>query len=220
MRKTECPSPPQDAKTEQESKHSLESPQRRKTIKTMVGGGVALAAYHVLPDSWERPLIEQVFLPAHAATSGVTLNDPCMVSLDQGTTASSAVVIRVEGYVTPPVNGLAVLVVATPSGAGASASGSATTSSTGAFSLQMTVSGGPGITAVSVQTTVTGASGVSACAVSIPEEGTPATTSTPTSTSTSTSTTTSTTTSTSTTTTTSTAPPTAPPTEPPTTPPV
>ena len=28
----------------------------------MIGDSVALAAYHVLPASWERPLIEQVLI--------------------------------------------------------------------------------------------------------------------------------------------------------------
>lgn len=48
----------------------LESAGRRKAVKTIVGGVTALAAFHVLPAKWGTPVIEQVFLPAHAATSG------------------------------------------------------------------------------------------------------------------------------------------------------
>jgi hypothetical protein len=44
---------------------------RRKAVKTLVGGVTVVAAYHVLPAKWGTPIIEQVFLPAHAATSGV-----------------------------------------------------------------------------------------------------------------------------------------------------
>jgi len=49
---------------------------RRKAVKTIVGGVSALAAYHTLPVNWSKPVIEQVFLPAHAATSGDGLVDP------------------------------------------------------------------------------------------------------------------------------------------------
>lgn len=43
---------------------------RRKAVKVIVGGMTAMAAYHVLPEKWGVPVIEQVFLPAHAAASG------------------------------------------------------------------------------------------------------------------------------------------------------
>lgn len=45
---------------------------RRTAVKTIVGGVTALAAYNVLPTKWGVPVVEQIFLPAHAATSGVT----------------------------------------------------------------------------------------------------------------------------------------------------
>ncbi|PHR30487.1 MAG: hypothetical protein COA36_00300 [Desulfotalea sp.] len=48
----------------------IENEGRRKAVKTIVGGVTALAAYNVLPSKWGIPVIEQVFLPAHAATSG------------------------------------------------------------------------------------------------------------------------------------------------------
>ncbi len=43
---------------------------RRKAVKTIVGGVTALAAYNVLPAKWGVPVVEQILLPAHAATSG------------------------------------------------------------------------------------------------------------------------------------------------------
>lgn len=44
---------------------------RRKAVKAIAGGVSALAAYHTLPVNWSKPVIEQIFLPAHAQTSGV-----------------------------------------------------------------------------------------------------------------------------------------------------
>lgn len=44
---------------------------RRKVVKNLVFGVSALAAYSALPTKWGTPIIEQVFLPAHAATSGL-----------------------------------------------------------------------------------------------------------------------------------------------------
>jgi hypothetical protein len=49
---------------------ALENAGRRKVVKTIVGGVTAVAAYHILPVNWSKPIIEQVFLPAHAQTSG------------------------------------------------------------------------------------------------------------------------------------------------------
>ena len=43
---------------------------RRKAVKTIAGGITALAAYHTLPAKWEKPILESIFLPAHAQTSG------------------------------------------------------------------------------------------------------------------------------------------------------
>lgn len=49
----------------------LENGSRRKAVKSLVCAATALAAYHVFPVRWNKPLIEQVFLPAHAATSSM-----------------------------------------------------------------------------------------------------------------------------------------------------
>ncbi|SDP52557.1 hypothetical protein [Desulforhopalus singaporensis] len=49
----------------------LKNAGRRKVVKQMVGGLTGLAAYQMLPVNWDKPIVEQIFLPAHAACSGV-----------------------------------------------------------------------------------------------------------------------------------------------------
>lgn len=67
-----------DHKTDTQDDGPTNSPKvsRRKAVKTIAGGVSAIAAYHVLPSKWSTPIIEQVFLPAHAVTSGGTHVDP------------------------------------------------------------------------------------------------------------------------------------------------
>jgi hypothetical protein len=135
-------------------------------VKSIVGSMAALAAYHVIPVRWSSPVIEQVFLPAHAATSGSSLHDPCSVELRGGDSSSQNVIIKVAGYVTPPTANLSVLVTATANGgANQKAEGKTTTNNAGNFEVFLTVGGGPGITSINVQTVVTGASGVANCVV-------------------------------------------------------
>jgi hypothetical protein len=59
----------------QKTNHELESVGRRKVVKKIVGGVTALAAYNLLPVRWGKPIIEQVFLPAHAQTSGEVVEE-------------------------------------------------------------------------------------------------------------------------------------------------
>ena len=72
---------------------SIRNKSRRKAVKTIVGGVTALAAYQVLPSVWNKPIIEQIFLPAHAATSAAGLQDPCDIALLEGTQDSKSVKI-------------------------------------------------------------------------------------------------------------------------------
>jgi hypothetical protein len=149
-----------------------ENPCRRKTVKNIVAGVGALAAYNMFPTNWSKPLIEQVFLPAHAGTSGTTLNDPCVLTLLSGTT-STPNDIRVDGFVTPPVSGLSVHIVVSPSfpvEAGKTLTGpqtvNTTTNGAGTFSASLTFPGGAnGYSAV---TTVAGASGTATCSCNVP----------------------------------------------------
>ncbi len=61
------------------SENELQSSGRRKAIKNIVVGVGALTAYHVMPTNWSKPIIEQVFLPAHAATSGEVVVPSCCI---------------------------------------------------------------------------------------------------------------------------------------------
>ncbi len=53
-----------------EKETGVENSGRRKAIKAVVGGVATVAAYNMLPAKWGTPLVESVFLPAHAAASG------------------------------------------------------------------------------------------------------------------------------------------------------
>ncbi|SDP49278.1 hypothetical protein [Desulforhopalus singaporensis] len=55
---------------------TVKSTDRRKIIKIMAGGVTAVAAYNTLPVKWDVPVIQQIFLPAHAATSGEAVSPP------------------------------------------------------------------------------------------------------------------------------------------------
>ena len=147
----------------------LKSVSRRKAVKQIVGGVSALAAYNMLPVRWEKPIIEQIFLPAHAAVSGITLSDPCTAELVSGNQESSIDVIRVSGFVTPPVGGLEVTIVGTPNGgSGGPVTVTTSTASDGTYSAEVTMVGGPGIVGVGATTTVAGVNGAAHCSVGIP----------------------------------------------------
>lgn len=59
-------------------KKSRES--RRKLLKSIAAGSGAIVAGKSLPESWSRPVVDSVMLPAHALTSGT--NCPPMTLLD------------------------------------------------------------------------------------------------------------------------------------------
>jgi anaerobic selenocysteine-containing dehydrogenase len=42
---------------------------RRKLLKSIAAGTGAVVAGKSLPESWSRPVVDSVMLPAHAATS-------------------------------------------------------------------------------------------------------------------------------------------------------
>ena len=145
---------------------------RRRAVKAIVGGVSALAVYNAMPTRWSKPFIEQVFLPAHAATSGTSLNDPCTVTVLSGTTVSGSVDIQVDGFVEPAVPGLAATIVVTPAGAGSPTTLSTTTLANGTFLVTTTITGGPGITSVSAVTSVVGATGTANCSATVPPPST------------------------------------------------
>jgi len=141
---------------------------RRTALRKLLVGAGALTTFQVLPTKWTKPIIDQIVLPAHAGTSGVSLNDPCSVALTKGTRSSSSVTVRVDGFVTPPTANLPTAVVATPTGAGSPVTVNTTTAADGTLGVTITISGGPGITSVGVVTKVTGADGSATCSVNVP----------------------------------------------------
>ncbi|MCI5126472.1 MAG: hypothetical protein D3925_18840, partial [Candidatus Electrothrix sp. AR5] len=102
--------------TEKQDKNMLQdlpdNQARRKTIKKLVIGAGALAGYSMLPEKWTKPVVEQIILPAHAQTSGITLVNPLTLTLLSGTQSSATVSIRVSGAVHPPTANRAVFLVA------------------------------------------------------------------------------------------------------------
>ena len=142
---------------------------RREAVKKIVGGVSVLAAYNLLPVRWEKPIIEQVFLPAHAQTSGAyTLHDPCTLTLISGNQHMPDAKVQVDGYVTPATAQLAVTITATPEGGtGGAVTLKTTTDAEGKFTGTLTVTGGPGMTRINVQTQVAGAANEAACALDL-----------------------------------------------------
>lgn len=147
---------------------SINDPARRIVMRKIVIGVGFLAGSLVLPETWTRPIIGQIVLPAHAATSGSTLHDPCMVGLRSGTPQSATVTVRVTGFVTPPATDLPVKITATAvGGAGQKIDATTKTNAQGTFEAFITIGGGPGITSVNVVTTVQGAAGSAKCSASV-----------------------------------------------------
>jgi len=143
---------------------------RRKAVKTIVGGVTAVAAYNILPATWNTPIIESIFIPAHAATSGTSLSDPCEVTWVSGYQDSSTVVVDITGYVTPPTANLPTTIVATGNpDADATATITTTTAADGTFSGTATLTTSSGIGTVLVTTIVEGASGEASCRVDVPQ---------------------------------------------------
>jgi hypothetical protein len=160
-----------DHKNHKHHENAPSSSGRRKAVKTIVGGVTAIAAYNVLPVKWGTPIIEQVFLPAHAATSGSSLHDPCEVTWVSGYQDSNTVVIEVNGYVTPPTGDLPTTIVATGNpDATATSTVTTTTAADGTFSAQITLQTATGLGSVAVTTTVDGADGTANCSVDVPQQ--------------------------------------------------
>lgn len=88
---------------------AIENPSRRKAVKTIVAGTGALAAYHTLPVNWSTPIIEQIFLPAHAQTSGYVPpanEEPIVCSIDYLGIREGLYYLRVTAKVNPPEAGV------------------------------------------------------------------------------------------------------------------
>ncbi len=161
---------------------NLQSEERRRAVKKIIGGMGVIAGMHALPDKWTRPLVDAVVLPAHAATSPLnSLSDPCQLRLLAGTQATATVTVQVTGFVIPPQGGITVNITATPVGGGGGPLGFQTvTAPDGTYdSAGLVIFGGPGITAVIVRTSVPGDTAECSVPVPAPTPGTTAATTTP-----------------------------------------
>ncbi len=143
--------------------------QRRTAIKQIGLGIGAMAGISVLPEKWTRPIIGQIVLPAHAATSAVTLHDPCTARRTSGTQASPSVKVEISAWVDPPTANLPATITATATGgAGSTVTVTTTTAADGTFGATISVGGGPGITSISIVVVVTGATNQGSCKVTVP----------------------------------------------------
>lgn len=86
----------------------IQNPSRRKMVKTIIIGAGTIAAYHTLPTKWSTPIIDQICLPAHAATSGEGEGflGPC--TFVELSTTQADYRILVEGYISPPRAGITI----------------------------------------------------------------------------------------------------------------
>ncbi len=145
------------------------SSERRKAIKKISIGIGAIAGISALPEKWTRPVIGQIILPAHAATSAVTLHDPCTARRTSGTQDSNSVKVEISAWVDPPTANLPATITATATGgAGSTVTVTTTTAADGTFGATISVGGGPGITSISIVTVVTGAADQGSCSVTVP----------------------------------------------------
>ncbi len=150
-----------------EKQMKIDSSERRIAIKRIGIGIGALAGISVLPEKWTRPIVGQIALPAHAATSGISVLDPCRTYRKSGDQTTATVTIVVNAWVEPPVANLKATIWATSS-TGAQKKVTTTTAADGTFSAEITIGNGPGITSVSVVTIVDGADNQGHCSVTIP----------------------------------------------------
>lgn len=86
---------------------ALES--RRQSVKRILGVGGLAAGGHLASGEWVKPIVNAVLLPAHAQTSGISvdsLEDPCSVSVV--CVGPHLLDITVTGAVVPPTAGINV----------------------------------------------------------------------------------------------------------------
>lgn len=87
---------------------------RRKAIRQIALGVGTLAGVSILPETWTRPIIGQIIIPAHAATSGAIVSS-MSAEWRQGDATTNTVIVKISGYISPTMAGQTVTVTATPS---------------------------------------------------------------------------------------------------------
>jgi hypothetical protein len=65
-----------DDTKKQVSDKNIQSAKRRGALKSLGGSAAAIVAAQNLPDSWKKPLVDSIVLPAHAATTDDNDSDP------------------------------------------------------------------------------------------------------------------------------------------------
>ena len=58
-----------DDTKKQPSDKNIQSAKRRGALKSIGGSAAAIAAAQNLPDTWKKPLVDSIVLPAHAETT-------------------------------------------------------------------------------------------------------------------------------------------------------
>lgn len=161
------------AEKQESSQRTVEGTTRRKAVKNIVGGVAALAAYNMLPVRWDKPIVEQVFFPAHAGTSN-PLVDPCTAS-SESHTFSNPILIDVTGNTIPGVGGLGVTVVGTVTTGGtplpAPVTVTTTTQNDGSFAATLSIVNPNGVGHIEVTTDIETASNQATCAVDLDSPG-------------------------------------------------
>ena len=83
---------------------------RRKLLKSIAAGSGAVIAGKSLPDSWSRPVVDSVMLPAHAQTSApaichstihVQVTDDKKQKIPSGSSIPSSTTINIGVSITP-----------------------------------------------------------------------------------------------------------------------
>ena len=80
-------------KDDTEKAVSESSNSRRKLLKTFAAGSGAVVAGKNLPESWTRPVVDSVMLPAHAQTSPCS---PTIVDIAAGNSDFSTLVLALQ----------------------------------------------------------------------------------------------------------------------------
>ena len=82
---------------------SEQNENRRKLLKSIAAGSGAVIAGKSLPESWSKPVVDSVMLPAHAQTSPSPCT-PCLVAATycegSGTGTGITVDVAIDGTVT------------------------------------------------------------------------------------------------------------------------
>lgn len=132
-----------------------DSQERRSALKKLGIGVGVLAGISVLPEKWTQPIVGEIVLPAHAQTSGSSLNDPC--SIETVYASGGRITFTVNGYVTPPTPNLAVTIVVTPTSGGIQ-NRSTTTAADGTYSEDFDYAPAPSSISVTATLLATGES--------------------------------------------------------------